>query len=767
MARRAILMIASFVVLGVPLALSTPQAALAATACTRVGNLQVTDTDTNTVVGFVSKTWNSFGEFVVTTTPTDYLSVQVTDGATTSITALNGQNASFPLVGGIVGFSNSSNDLGSGSFNYAYLGGTTATAPGAAPQSGANAFTDATGIPEDIESSIWTDGPGAQMIPQWVNTDGSRPATHLVDITGILVMAGDTTAFRNTFGPADDVAINFVPTAAPSGPCATTTTLAAPTPAPAGTPVTFTATVTTSPLAAGPPTGTVGFAADGFSIAGCHGQPLTGTGPYTATCTTSALSVAGSPHSIVATFFADANDQGSTSAPISQVITQAMTATTLTASPASTSTFGQSVTFTASVTPGDGGGTVAFTDGGTTITGCGAKPLTGTGPYTATCTTSALSVAGSPHSIKAIYSGDTDYAGSTSSPRAYTVNKAATTTTLTVSPASPSVFGQPVTFKATVAPVAPGAGTPTGTVTFTDGGTAIPGCSAQPLSASSPDTATCTTSGLSVAGSPHSIKATYGGDGNFAGSTSSGLAYTVNKAATTTTVTASPASSSTFGQSVTLTATVAPVAPGAGTPTGTVTFTVDGTTVGTAPVSATGHASIATTSLSAGSHTIVATYSGDGNFLGSSGNVSYSVTCATTITGNHSGALEVTSSTCVAPGGSVSGPIIVHGGGSLDLEGATVNGSVSATGGSGVIRICGSAISGTVDIKSQTALVIVGDPGDAACAPNRIGGSLILQNNTGGVEAINNTVTGAVSASGNSGPGPFPGDPTTIAGNHS
>ncbi|HEY5196661.1 MAG TPA: hypothetical protein VIJ51_06505, partial [Solirubrobacteraceae bacterium] len=74
--------------------------------------------------------------------------------------------------------------------------------------------------------------------------------------------------------------------------------------------------------------------------------------------------------------------------------------------------------------------------------------------------------------------------------------------------------------------------------------------------------------------------------------------------------------------------------------------------------------------------------------------------------------------------------------------------------------------SGSVDIKSQTALVIVGDPGDAACAPNTIGGTLILQNNTGGVEAINNTVR-ALSVSGNSGPGPFPGDPTTITGNHS
>ncbi|HEY5196579.1 MAG TPA: hypothetical protein VIJ51_06085 [Solirubrobacteraceae bacterium] len=38
MARRVLLTIAGVVVLGVPLALSTPEAAFAATACTRVGN---------------------------------------------------------------------------------------------------------------------------------------------------------------------------------------------------------------------------------------------------------------------------------------------------------------------------------------------------------------------------------------------------------------------------------------------------------------------------------------------------------------------------------------------------------------------------------------------------------------------------------------------------------------------------------------------------------------------------------------------------------
>ncbi len=338
------------------------------------------------------------------------------------------------------------------------------------------------------------------------------------------------------------------------------------------------------------------------------------------------------------------------------------------------------------------------------------------------------------------------------------VAKIPTMTTVT-SDHAPSVFGQPVTFTATVAPSDGG-----GTVAFTADGNPIPGCGAKTLTAASPYKATCMISSLSVAGSPHAIVATYSGDSAYDTSTSPTFSQTVNKASTTTIVTASPSSPSSFGTPVTFTATVAAAPPGAGTPTGLVTFAVDGTTVGVGTLSG-GSTSITTASLSAGSHTITATYGGDGSFFGSPGSLPYTVTCATTITGTH-GPLEVTASTCVAAGGVINGSIIVHGGGALDLEGATVNGSIAANGTSGVIRVCGSHITASVDIKNETGLVIFGDPGDAACPSNTVGGTFSLKNNTGGVEAIGNTVSGAIITSGNSGPGPFPGDPTTISGNH-
>jgi hypothetical protein len=483
---------------------------------------------------------------------------------------------------------------------------------------------------------------------------------------------------------------------------------------------------------------------------------------YTATCTTSSLSVAGSPHSIVATYSGDGSFTGRTSTALPYTVNQATTTATLAASPVSPSTYGQPVTLTATlvpVAPGAGAptGTVSFKDGGTTITGCTAQAVGGTGPYTATCTTTTLA-AGS-HSILATYSGDADFTGSASTVLPYTVNKAATTTMITTAPAGSSVFGQSVTFTATVT-----GGDGGGTVGFADGGTPLTGCGAQPLSGSGPYTATCTTSTLAVGS--HSVVATYSGDPGSLGGASTALPYTVNQAATTTSVTASPSGSSTFGRSVTFTATVAAAPPGAGAPSGTVAFTVDGTPVGSSSLSGSGQATLSTSSLSAGSHAVAAAYSGDGNFLTSSGSLTQSVTCAVTITGAHSGTMTVSTSTCVSAHATVTGSVLVSGAGALDLESASVTGAISASSGSSVIRICATSIGGALDIKNRTGLVIVGDPGDAACAPNKINGALLLAINTGGVEAIDNTEHG-LSASGNSGPGPFPGDPTTITGNHS
>ena len=130
---------------------------------------------------------------------------------------------------------------------------------------------------------------------------------------------------------------------------------------------------------------------------------------------------------------------------------------------------------------------------------------------------------------------------------------------LNASPASPSA-AQQVTLTATVSVNSPGAGTPTGTITFKDGSTTL-GTAA--LSTTNGVTsATFTTATFAVG--THSITASYSGDGNDL-SSSGTFSQVVNKDTTTTTL-ASSVAPSVFGQSVTFTATVSVSSPGVGTP---------------------------------------------------------------------------------------------------------------------------------------------------------------------------------------------------------
>ena len=176
---------------------------------------------------------------------------------------------------------------------------------------------------------------------------------------------------------------------------------------------------------------------------------------------------------------------------------------------------------------------------------------------------------------------------------------------------NPSGFGQAVTFTAAV--TAPGSpGIPTGTVDFTEGGTDLtPG--GVTLSGG---VATFSISSLSLGS--HTISASYSGDPNFlAGSGSDAAAPQAVRTTTSTTVSSAP-NPSVFGQIVTFTAVVS--AGGAGTPTGTVTFSegsTDLTPGGVALVN--GVATFAMSFFSLGSHTITANYSGDGSFVPSTG----------------------------------------------------------------------------------------------------------------------------------------------------
>jgi len=238
---------------------------------------------------------------------------------------------------------------------------------------------------------------------------------------------------------------------------------------------------------------------------------------------------------------------------------------------------------------------VTFFDGGVPI---GSAALNGSAQGALNIST--LSVA--THSITAVYSGDVNFATSTSAALSQTVNRAASTT-IVVSSLNPSEFGQSVTFTATVSSTA--GGIPTGTVTFRDGtvdiGTAALNASGQ---------AVFTTASLAIGA--HNIRATYNGDTTYAGSsgTVSGR-QTVNKSSTTTALTSTP-NPSAVGQVVTFTAQV--TSSTGGIPTGTVTFKDGNKTLGTATLNAAGQATFATAFTKKVTAKMTAVYGGTATF---------------------------------------------------------------------------------------------------------------------------------------------------------
>ena len=462
---------------------------------------------------------------------------------------------------------------------------------------------------------------------------------------------------------------------------ATTTTLASSlNPSIAGTSVTLTATVSGSS-----PTGTVSFKDGSASISGCGAVAISGTGnSRSAQCATSTLTAG--THGIVASYGGDANNAASTSSTLSQTV-NATGSTTGIATSLTPSTVGASVTFTATVSGSAPTGSVNFKDGSTSIGGCSAATLTGSGNIrTASCATSTL--AAGTHSITAAYSGDASNGASSSSALTQTVNKAATSTVL-ASSVNPSVFGASVTFTATVT-----GSSPTGTVNFKDGGASISGCAAIALSGTgNTKTAKCTTSAL-VSGT-HSILASYGGDAGNAASSSATLSQVVNSGGTSTSL-ATSLTPSIVGTSVTFTATVT-----GSNPTGTVNFKDGSTSIGgCSAVALPGSGNIRTAScasaaLTVGTHSITAAYSGDAsNSASTSSALTQTVNKAATSTSLASSANPSTVGNSVTFTASVTG---INPAGSVNFTdgGTSISGcSAVSLSGSGNARTAQCATSG-------------------------------------------------------------------------
>ena len=274
-----------------------------------------------------------------------------------------------------------------------------------------------------------------------------------------------------------------------------------------GTPTTYLGSVTFTATITGP--GAV--ATRHRPVQGRRRRPRHGPGRSTAPASrpsrSPTLSVA--DHSITAVYSGDTNHATSTSDVVHQIVNGGAATTTAVTSGGTPSVYAVSVTFTATISFGAGvtpTGTVQFMDGVVEL----GTPQAVDGSAQATYSTSALTVA--DHSITAVYSGDGNYATSTSSVYHQVVNGGAATTTTLGTSGTPTAYGDSVTFTATVAG---GGVTPTGTVQFQDGGVDLG--TAQALNGSGVATLTIVST-LVVA--DHPITAVYSGNGNYATSTS-------------------------------------------------------------------------------------------------------------------------------------------------------------------------------------------------------------------------------------------------------
>ena len=247
-------------------------------------------------------------------------------------------------------------------------------------------------------------------------------------------------------------------------------------------------------------------------------------------------------------------------------------------------------------------------------------PLCGTlsgDPATATCTTTYPGV--TDDSITANYPGDGNYVLSSAS-STLSVDQATTSTAVAPDDSTP-VVGEQVTYTATVSVTPPDPATPTGTVSFT-GTERRPPVHRRPVSAPERppvDARIHLDRARTRSAPPIRVTPTSPNSG-------SSTSVVIGQDATTTTVSASP-SPAVVGQAVTLAGVVAPVSPGAATPTGSVSFSdAGGTCTGTAEPDPLPSRPAAPRPIRRRSHdTVTGSYGGDVNDAGSPGTTTETV----------------------------------------------------------------------------------------------------------------------------------------------
>ena len=261
-------------------------------------------------------------------------------------------------------------------------------------------------------------------------------------------------------------------------------------------------------------------------------------------------------------------------------------------------------------------GTYTLTD---TFKGAASTLATGTLDASGAAYFTSSSLGAGNHSLTWVYSGDTNFSGSTTStPYVLTVTPIATTTTLAALSSSTAVSGSTVTLSATVTPAVAGETVSflNGTATLGTGTTNASGVATYVLTAG-------------TAGTVYTLSASFAATGNYAASASTAQTLTVTAISSTTTLATLSSSTAVSGSTVTLSATVTPAVAGE-----TVSFMNGTATLGTGSTSASGVATYTLTAGNAGTtYTLSASFAATGNYAASvSTSQTLTVTAITTTT---------------------------------------------------------------------------------------------------------------------------------------
>jgi hypothetical protein len=394
-------------------------------------------------------------------------------------------------------------------------------------------------------------------------------------------------------------------------PATTTTVSASPSSLTAGGTTTLTATVTST--AAGTPSGTITFKTTAFNSLLGTASLSNGTAALSITANSANYLPPGTD-SITAIYSGDTSFAAS-SGYTSLQVTAIPTTTTVTVAPASVM-FNNPATFTVTVTAQGGNPSFGYV---TLKAGSGFFDDRNMGPSgVLTMTDTANAQNGftvGVDTITANFSLSSDFAPSSGTTTLTVLPQPATSTTVTVNPNAVTIGGT-TTLSASVTSTA--AGTPTGSINFLNGTT--------PIAYATLTNGTATSNNITVNAANgftpglDNIIARYSGDPNFA-SSSGTTTMSVTAFPSTTAITVTP-TSLTAGGNATFNVTVSGSGSGTYTPTGTVNFTLGGTSLASTSLISGKAAAIwlvsSTTGFVAGSNTITANYVGDGNFTASS-----------------------------------------------------------------------------------------------------------------------------------------------------